>query len=463
MYRLGLSRIRPGYCSLKYTAPTAPAGDTSIANMILKLDASIEDSLFQDSAGTIPVTANGQRVGLWRDQSGNGNDVLQATDDNRPYFHSDGLNGGPAIDFRGDPDYLRKYLTSASLLDATYNTNFAVFVVYNSDTTAGWRVVADMGGGNRARIGYQYEAGINYLEHSQLTTAYHRPGAQLIGSEHIKVLGISYDGTAVKTINNGYYHELAATGNLGLSGAITLGVDSGLFDTALNGCLRMFYLYKTGCTEDEMRDMCSWLMSQAGVTQPTLRQILAEGDSLTGGPSDANWVLQLNGSLGSINQFYQNNGIAGTSLMYVNVNDLAHYITDGVSRNICVLWLGSNDIADQFENFTVAQIEAGYTTFCNSLHTLGFDAVVVTTILPRSGGTDNPNTETRRQTFNTWLRANWSSIAEALSDVAADTNIGDAGDNLDTTYYQADAVHLNGIGEGIVEGIMETAVESVLV
>jgi hypothetical protein len=47
------------------------------------LDASDYSTLFQDSAGSTPVTANSQPVGLWQDKSGNGNHVTQASSGRR--------------------------------------------------------------------------------------------------------------------------------------------------------------------------------------------------------------------------------------------------------------------------------------------------------------------------------------------------------------------------------------------
>jgi hypothetical protein len=43
-------------------------------------------SLFQDTAGTVPVTADGQTVALWRDVSGKGNHATQATSGSRPTY-----------------------------------------------------------------------------------------------------------------------------------------------------------------------------------------------------------------------------------------------------------------------------------------------------------------------------------------------------------------------------------------
>jgi hypothetical protein len=52
-------------------------------------DTSDFSSMFQDAAGTIPVTAVGQPVGLIRDKSGNGNHIIQATAAARPQLQQD--------------------------------------------------------------------------------------------------------------------------------------------------------------------------------------------------------------------------------------------------------------------------------------------------------------------------------------------------------------------------------------
>jgi hypothetical protein len=49
-------------------------------------DPSDIDTLFQDSAGTTPVTASGQSVGLMLDKSGNGNHATQAIYAKRPIY-----------------------------------------------------------------------------------------------------------------------------------------------------------------------------------------------------------------------------------------------------------------------------------------------------------------------------------------------------------------------------------------
>ena len=71
--------------SSSFVPTTLFAGDTGgwwdVADM---------STLFQDSAGTSPVTAAGQPVGRINDKSGNGNHLLQATGAVRPMLRSGG-------------------------------------------------------------------------------------------------------------------------------------------------------------------------------------------------------------------------------------------------------------------------------------------------------------------------------------------------------------------------------------
>ena len=54
-------------------------------------DPSDKSTLFQDVAGTIPVTAHGDPVGLMKDKSGNGNHATQSVSASRPIYKTDGV------------------------------------------------------------------------------------------------------------------------------------------------------------------------------------------------------------------------------------------------------------------------------------------------------------------------------------------------------------------------------------
>lgn len=68
-------------------------------------DSSDFSTMFQDSAGTTPVTAVGQPVGLLKDKSGRGNHASQATSTKRPLLQVDGA-GKYYLQFDGVDDFL---------------------------------------------------------------------------------------------------------------------------------------------------------------------------------------------------------------------------------------------------------------------------------------------------------------------------------------------------------------------
>lgn len=54
-------------------------------------DPSDKSTLFQDVAGTVPVTKDGDPVALMRDKSGNGNHAIQTVSASRPTYQTDGV------------------------------------------------------------------------------------------------------------------------------------------------------------------------------------------------------------------------------------------------------------------------------------------------------------------------------------------------------------------------------------
>lgn len=67
-------------------------------------DPSDMSTMFQDAAGTIPVTAAGQPVGMMRDKSGRGNHATQATATSRPILQT--TDGKWYLAFDGVDDFL---------------------------------------------------------------------------------------------------------------------------------------------------------------------------------------------------------------------------------------------------------------------------------------------------------------------------------------------------------------------
>jgi lysophospholipase L1-like esterase len=124
--------------------------------------------------------------------------------------------------------------------------------------------------------------------------------------------------------------------------------------------------------------------------------------------------------------------------------------------HVCVCFGGTND---RYNGTAIATVQNRFQTYCESRQASGWKVVAVT-MLPRSDAGTPAGFETDRQTFNTWLRANYTNFADALADVAADTRIGDSGDELDSTYYSADQVHPKTAGYTVIAEIVGAAVLS---
>lgn len=87
-------------------------------------------TMFQDAAGTTPVTAAGQPVGLILDKSGNGYHASQSTSTARPLFQVDG-SGHCYLAFDGVDDYL-----NTGAIDLTGTSHVAVFMGTYVDSPA---------------------------------------------------------------------------------------------------------------------------------------------------------------------------------------------------------------------------------------------------------------------------------------------------------------------------------------
>ena len=74
-------------------------------------DPSDTSTLFQDAAGTVPVTKDGDPVGLMKDKSGNGNHATQSVSTARPIYKTDNILHW--LKFDGADDYMNIALSKA--------------------------------------------------------------------------------------------------------------------------------------------------------------------------------------------------------------------------------------------------------------------------------------------------------------------------------------------------------------
>lgn len=137
----------------------------------------------------------------------------------------------------------------------------------------------------------------------------------------------------------------------------------------------------------------------------------------------------------------------------------------GASRTTLVVWGGTNDL---YFGADAATTYSRIVSYCNARKAAGW-RVAVLTILPRTQSGIPAGFETERAALNALLRADaptatayskittGASYADFLVDVADDSLIGDAGDELNTTYYSSDKVHLVNAGYAIIASYVKNA------
>lgn len=137
------------------------------------IDPSDLSTMFQDAAGTTPVTASGQPVGLILDKSGNGNHFSQATSARRPTF----------VEASGKR-YLQmvransQFLVCANIVPLQMRTD-SMHILHASkwDTMEGYPVSRSVASGNRPGRYYVWGGGAGG---SGLSFAYERNTTSLI-------------------------------------------------------------------------------------------------------------------------------------------------------------------------------------------------------------------------------------------------------------------------------------------
>lgn len=191
--------------------------------------------------------------------------------------------------------------------------------------------------------------------------------------------------------------------------------------------------------------------------------IIGDGNSLTYGylasnPATKNYISQL-----ALLSPFVSNG-SSFSNFGVTAQTTQNMIDDAVSQidplfngsvtNILCGWEGGNDI---YFNGDASAAHTRYVAYMQARQAAGFYTLAFT-CPPRDQSTtfgdNSAQFNTKLDTFNSLVRANWASYADALVDVAADSRF--SGYNL--TYYNADKVHYTDTGYGVVADLVKTAI-----
>jgi len=230
------------------------------------LDPSRLASLYQDQAGTQPVTAAGQPVGLIRDQSGGGRHASRAISSARPTYRVD-AGGRPYLEFDGVDDCLA---TAAVVLGASGRTIIAA-LRKRIAATAG--AVVETGASWSATPG----GAAIFAPHTNGTASY-GSRARPAGAQSLLSSPLSYPAphTAIVTATStGGSHVLRVNGVVAASGApagpmtaLTAALNIGARNGNQLYCAMDLYgliLLDRVLTAAELAHAESWMAAKCGV------------------------------------------------------------------------------------------------------------------------------------------------------------------------------------------------------
>lgn len=231
-------------------------------------------TLFQDDAGTTPVTAAGQSVGKMLDKSGNGNHVTEAT--NKPTLRLDSITNRYYLEFDGTNDKL----TSASLNLSAYDKCSIWCVSQINPVTGVVRTVMEFGDvqANNGSFNFGYRNGgfILWRRANGTFGAREVTASTTGGAVNVAFADCDFSGTTHATESpqfrvNGaspsltnYGSANSGTGNFGTR-TIVVGNGTASVGGFFNGRLYGLILRMTLSTADEVEAAEGWCKTAGGV------------------------------------------------------------------------------------------------------------------------------------------------------------------------------------------------------
>lgn len=303
-------------------------------------DPSDFSTLYQDIAGTIPVTAAGQTVGKMLDKSGNGLHMLAPSDPLRPTLQI--VNGGYAL-----------VGAAAEYMSRTGGGNYSVFTLvgavskYAATGINGWfadRLTATGGfgaGTSSSEIYAQVYNGAAYVNINSATTLTLQANVPYVQSVAYNgsVASTSVNGSTEATLTTAY--TVDANAQFNVMGNANIGYWNGAFF----GCVYINKILSTG----EKANITRYYIQKANV-----RPLIAVGDSFTyntdyGQTMPDFYPDRLDVLLGASAYQVQNLGISGhtSAQMVARITALNH--GKSLGNGIAIIYCGGNDTNSTFQ------------------------------------------------------------------------------------------------------------------
>lgn len=179
--------------------------------------------------------------------------------------------------------------------------------------------------------------------------------------------------------------------------------------------------------------------------------LVADGDSITFGQGATNPYTALMGLSGN-SWTITNKGIPGELLSTMLTNAptaIDPLFTSKFSKNVVVIWGGTNDIANSQQP---VDVYANLTSYIAARHAVGWKVIAVT-MLSRVGW------DAKKDQYNALILAN-TAKADGIADFSG-TPLGVDNGYLNATWFQADEIHPTTLGVVTYEApIISTAVNA---
>ena len=221
--------------AVKFLSPFDPSQLFRHGEQGVWYDPSDLSTLYQDAAGTIPVTADGQPVGRMLDKSGNGNHATQSVAASRPVYRTDNVLHWLEAD--GVDDYMTTTFspgTSNISIAAGWTANLNADIVAGSQTSGNRAYLArrlDKNAGGFANLSFSTVQGATWVNpivsilegipdtsvtlYRGGTQEYTNPVTGNGGGNVFYIMGLNFDNSATNQMQGNLYGLILRSETLG--------------------------------------------------------------------------------------------------------------------------------------------------------------------------------------------------------------------------------------------------------
>jgi hypothetical protein len=401
-------------------------------------------------ADSITGLADGEKVSQWNDLSGNNNHCVQTTESVKPLYSAVGITGKPEVVFSYKDLTINPFpfLTIPNGVSVSTDDCTIIFIgrPVNKVGVSAYCVPVALAG---IKIGYSPTSTCAVLGSL-------RVGTPLVYHQTAMIALTSTPATG-KLRYNSVSDNIPAIAHATATGG-RIGTDTG-GAYAFYGTLNEVLVYNKALSDVEMGNVYTYARNKYGFANPPTNQIIFDGDSLTTGYACLNhshYPGQIWGLLGGDWKIY-GVSVAGQTLVGMQGDastEIDSLYSAELSKNVLVCWGG---LLDVYGGADVATTLTRLQTYCAARQAAGWQVVVLTCLPSLYISEEN------RAALNTGIRNNYATWADAIADIAADSRIGDAGDNDNALYYNnsdGNKTHMTATGFAIVAGIVKAAIDA---